>query len=202
MTQVLRGNDLRELCARIAPRAATNRPEVQEHHRVRAHLAQIVLVGTRDLESFEKGGTARYRPRAVLDRRLEIALQHAHGKRLAKASRPAEERDVVRRVNELPNERRLIDVDALRDDGLEVLASDRQPAIPRPVDDRAHGTLQSRRRARPPTAPHTTRLGTQAHRLEPSDEPCPNRQHVSCHCTRTMGVFRVTASVARALCIR
>ena len=71
-----------------------------------------------------------------LDRCFEKTLNHAHGKRLAKAARSAEERcAALRAVDKVADEQRLVDIHGAANHGVEVLDADRQGLLTPVIDD-------------------------------------------------------------------
>ena len=104
-------------------------------------LREVALLRTSDGKPVKEARAVRH---VSFHGRLKEALEHAHGKRLAKATRSAKEGYVKGAVEKIPDQERLVHIDASGDDLLEVLAPYGKPVPPRPVDNRrSHSTPQS-----------------------------------------------------------
>ena len=119
--------------ARFGPRFSANRAQGEKHNRMSAALGPIPLAGSPDRKGFECPAIVG---NVSFDRRLEIALEHAHGERLAKTARAAKKDDFVIRLDYVTDEHTLVDKHARSDNLGKVFVADGQRLVAGQIDNR------------------------------------------------------------------
>ena len=119
--------------ARFGPRFSTNRAQGEKHNRMSTALGPIPLARSPDRKRFECPTIVG---NVSFDWRLEVALEHAHGERLAKTARAAKKDDLVIRLDYVAHEHALVYEHARSDNLGKVFVADGQRLVAGQIDNR------------------------------------------------------------------